>query len=616
MGRSVSRGLLFAIISLFVVSCGDQSLFMSLKGDAADIQVTSVTDGQLVAIGKSIPLTVAAQDAAKRRDLEMDVTLSSSSGASVWHDRRAVPALNAELAIELPELAPGQYRLDIVIYSAGEQVQKKSSTFFVVKDGWSIAGIKSFPALITTATSVLLKAELVSPKGADPWLRWTWKGKVLAKGNLASGLGQILWTAPADEGVYTIRLEAFPAAPAAGSDYPFASQLSLSTDIFVSAGKAMAKGNLGPEESYLSLLHMSGTLADTGTGARGRGAATALGTPEVVSGEDGFGYRLDQSSGISLPWLTLPIEKGLLKPFTISIGVSFADFAAGGNILSMGSSDGSLALSISLEPSARAPQARLTAGSATVLTFLMPGKALSQGQRYLLSLSIVPQGKNLTAQWFLDGLQVASAAVASPSTAFSGEGTTTIGGVKGFAGTVDEYGVFVKDAQGRPSPDTGLYAWAAERRFGSSLVMAEGFDGIYAPAGFELQKGAQLAAGTLVLTAGATVDLPPMALDRLPLDFQADLASGSVPAATLILRWEGDAGPGFEVTLPAKDGAVTFRLSASDQTLAFSSAGVKPAILPARPQPDTRLLARLGNPSDATSALIIEQILVLNDVQQ
>jgi hypothetical protein len=616
MGRSVSRGILFVCVFLFLISCGDQSLFMSLKGDAADIQVTSVADGQLVAIGKSIPLTVAAQDAAKRRDLEMDVTLTSSSGASVWHDRRAVPALNAELAIELPELAPGQYRLDIVIYSAGEQVQKKSSTFFVVKDGWSIAGIKSFPALITTATSVLLKAELETPKGADPWLRWTWKGKVLSKGSLAAGLGQILWTAPTDEGVYTIRLEVFPAAPTAGLDYPFTSQLSLSTDIFVSAGKALAKGNLGPEESYLSLLHMSGTLADVGTGARGRGEAAPTGTPELVSGEDGFGYKLDQSSGISLPWLTLPIEKGLLKPFTVSVGASFADLAAGGNIISMVSSDGSLALSISIEALARAPQARLTAGSATVLTFLMPGEALSQGQRYLLSLSIVPQGKNITAQWFLDGLQVASTAVASPSTAFSGEGTTTIGGVKGFAGTVDEYGVFVKDAQGRPSPDTGLYAWAAERRFGGSLLMAEGFDGIYAPAGFALQKGAQLAAGSLVLPAGAAVDLPALALDRMPMDFQADLASGSEPAATLILRWEGDTGPGLEVILPAKEAAVTFRLSASDQTFAFSSTGIKPAILPARPQPDTRLLARLENPSDAKAALIIDQVLALNDVQQ
>ena len=70
--------------------------------------------------------------------------------------------------------------------------------------------------MITTTASVMLKAELDIPAGADPYLRWSWKGKVLAKGTLGNGFGQILWVAPSDQGVYTITLELFPELASGG----------------------------------------------------------------------------------------------------------------------------------------------------------------------------------------------------------------------------------------------------------------------------------------------------------------------------------------------------------------------------------------------------------------
>ena len=229
-----------------IASCGDQSLFMSLNSTISDLQVTTVNDGQVLTDGKGVPLTVSVQDTSKATDLEMEVTLSSPSGATVWHNRQTVPAVNQQLYIQPPSLPSGQYRMDVVIYSSGEVAQKKTSNFFVATGSWRIAGIKSYPPVIGSSGKVLLKADLQYPDGTDPWLRWSYKGKVIQKGLLSKGLGKILWTVPADEGVYTIMLEMFTAAPSADSDYSFPSSISLSTDVYVSTGSQSGPGTWAP----------------------------------------------------------------------------------------------------------------------------------------------------------------------------------------------------------------------------------------------------------------------------------------------------------------------------------------------------------------------------------
>ncbi|MGA2642963.1 MAG: hypothetical protein ABSG21_18925, partial [Spirochaetia bacterium] len=58
---SARRALLVPIFAL-LVSCGDQSLFMSPKTDAAALQIISASDGQVFASGKSVPLMISSQD--------------------------------------------------------------------------------------------------------------------------------------------------------------------------------------------------------------------------------------------------------------------------------------------------------------------------------------------------------------------------------------------------------------------------------------------------------------------------------------------------------------------------------------------------------------------------
>lgn len=608
--------LLLAIVIL--ASCGDQSLFMSTKSTTTDLQITSITDGQVIANGGSVPLTITAQDTSKNRDVEIEVTLSSSTGESVWHNRLAV-TLNEQTGIDLPNtLAAGLYKLDYVLYSAGEVVQKKSVSFFVAADGWKISGIKSFPPVITSAATVMLKAELEIPSDANPYLRWTWKSKSIAKGMLADGLGQILWVVPSDAGVYTVMLEVFPAAPSSGTDFSFTSALALSTDIVVSSSTTAGRNDLGPDSSYLSLLHMQASLADTGAGAKkaGKTAALPIGSPQVVTLEDGFGYRLAGSTGIQVPWLALPMDGGVLKPFTVSLGASFDDLTTAANMVVASASDGSLTLAITMDPAAGGPHATLSVPGATPLVIPWPGPALSPKQRYLLSLSIVPLGTSLTAQWFLDGAQVSVMSVQYALPGVKQDGTVTIGGDKGFAGVVDEFGVYFQDAAGRPSPDPDLYARAQGKQLGSSVVLADGFDGIFLSSGFALEGKGELSAGSLVLQAGSGVSLPPIKLSGSPLTLTAGLSADSSRSVKLGVAWEGSTQPAQTVPLTADASGLRFTIAADGLSLKVpSGTGEKTVTLPASDNETGNLLLTLENPSDAKSALVMNQVLVVKEKQ-
>jgi hypothetical protein len=613
MLSTLARNALVIPLIALVVSCGDQSLFMSPKTETADLQIISATDGQVYGSGTTVPLMISSQDTTKNRDLEIDVTVGTAAGESVLHSRSTTP-VNEKSPIALPaNLSAGQYRLDLVLYSAGEIVQKKSVSFFVAQEGWKITGIRSFPPVITSGATVMLKAELDTPGAANPYLRWTWKGKVIKKGMLSAGLGQILWDVPGEGGVYTVTLELFPSAPPAGSDFPFTSSLSLSADIVVSGGPGLLRGRLGPPPSFQSLLRLQASLADAGAGARKIGKTTALmiGSPEVVSLENGFGYRLDGSSGIRVPWLAIPSEAGNLKPFTISLGVSFDDVGSANNIVTAVTLDGSFSLVIAMNPETSAPEGRITSGGMPPVVIPWGGPVLSPKQRVLLSLSIVPRQAGLTAQWFLDGVQVSRMGAAYPVAGLKQEGSITIGGEKGFKGIVDEFGVYSQDSAGRPSTDPDLYARAQAERYGSRLVLADGFDGLAVTNGFAIAGKGQLTSGDVDLAAGARLSLPPLRTGQ-EVAVAAGLSPSSGRSAVLLLQWEGSSSRGVAVPLAADSQGFMFRIASDGLSVVVPSAeGEKAMKIPAPEGNGSSLLVSLENPRDARSDLVIESVLAL-----
>ncbi len=606
--------LLLSLLGL-MFSCGDQSLFMTLNSTPSDLQVTTVLDGQVLTDGRGVPVTVSAQDTSKTRDLEMDVTLTSPTGQAVWHTRQSVPALNEQLYVQPPSLANGQYKMDLVIYSSGEVAQKKSASFFVAAGGWKIAGIKSYPPVSTSAARVLLAADLQYPSGADPWLRWSWTGKVIQKGSVSQGLGKILWTVPADEGVYTITLEMFPVAPSTDSDYSYSSSISLSTDVYVSSGSRAGPGDLGSADSYLTLLRLQGTLDDAGVGAKkaGRSSATAIGSPEIVTTETGFGYRLASGAGFSLAWLALPVDGGSLHPFTASFGISFDSFSAQNTILVASATDGSFSFTISVDGNTHAPQATLqTSGSQQPVVIPWSGPGLLTGQRYLLSLSIIPEGQSIIALWFLNGELQSSRTVSFISNAVSSDGTTVIGGPNGFSGVIDEFGIYARDEQGRSSPDPDQYQRIAKRKYGQNLLFASGFEGISLPAGMSVEGKATMAPGSVTVPPDSALAFP--GVKPAAISLTVDLSADSSRSAVVRLSWAGDQSAAADIPVTSEGGDLKLKMAVNGQSLSVSSSGgEKTLAIPGSAGGSPTLVVRVVNPQTARAPVIVLRVLAFNE---
>ena len=595
---------------MVLLSCGEQPFLLSTASETTDLQIQSVSDGQVVSSGKDLQLTIATQSADKHQDLEMEVTITSASGASVYHLRQAVPDLNKAVPLTAPDLPVGQYRMDVVVYSAGDAIQKKSSSFFVAPDVWRIAGIKSFPPVITAAANVLLRAELEIPSGADPYLRWSWKGKIISRGQLSKGLGQILWQTPADDGVYTVLLEMFPSAPTDGTDFPFTSSLSLSTDIYVSGKGVAGKGDLADKASYLSLLRLQASLVDDGTGAaRGHPSATAVGNPQIVAAGTSFGYHLDGASGFQLPWFALPVTGGSLQPFTVSVGLSLEDFQGSGNLVNAVASGG-LTVQIVVDGVTRMPSARIATGADTGIEIPWTGPGLERNQRYLLSLSVAPQRSTLTAQWFLDGTQVSVWTGAFSSPEASQDGQTTIGGSGGIVGVVDEFGVYDKDASNRAATDPDLFHRAEESQLGTAMVLADGFDGLYLSDGF-VSSGGVVGGGALTLPPDASVSLPAVGLAGAPLDVSVALDAASTPSVGLRLFWAGETDPTAESAIAVNGSRLQLRVAADGRTVTVYPGPDQATLsLPGGTRANAKLVIQLGNPKTSQGPVILQQVLV------
>lgn len=614
MRLKTAPALLLAALLIVLASCGSDSLLLSMGRDTSDLQINSLADGQVVSASSPLALELTSRSGEAQKDLEMEVSLSSPEGRSVWKSQRiASPVLNEELSLELPDLPTGQYLLEITVFAGGEQIRRKSSTFFIAGEAYAITGIKSFPPVITSDSTVLMRAELAIPKTADAYLRWSWKGKVFAHGLVSAGTTEALWTAPAEEGVYSIHLELFPTPPPAGSDFPFSSSILLSTDLYVTSGARPASGDLSPAESYLSLLHLQGSLKDAGAavGRPDHGDALFVGSPQIVRINDSFGYSLDGKTGISIPWFVLPVEAGALKPFTISIGLTPGGPEAGGRLLTVTTVDSGFSLVVTVDLATRAPRAILAAAGQPEFTVPWEGSSgLPADRRSLLSLSILPRGGLLEAAWFLDGVPVARVAAEASFAGMKTEGGTVIGGAGGFVGIVDEFGVYIRDDQGRASTDPDLFARAALESHGDALMLAEGFDGPFLPKGFA-PTGAHVASGTLVVPAGAEVGLPPVVMTADEIGFQIALGPHSATTALLQLAWEGDASPALEVPLTAESGTLAFAIAGGATAVLLPASGRDKSVkIPPAVDRGAALVARLAEPKDAGSALVMESLIV------
>jgi hypothetical protein len=147
---------------------------------------------------------------------------------------------------------------------------------------------------------------------------------------------------------------------------------------------------------------------------------------------------------------------------------------------------------------------------------------------------------------------------------------------------------------------------------GDALVIAEGFDGPYLPAGFGAEVRVELDGGTLVVPAGANVDLPPVVVGADSVEYRATLAPGSASDARLALIWEGSSAPAVEAALTADAGVLAFTVTSGAAAVTIPSAGGEKSLKVEQPTgPGNALVVRISEPSDARSPLLVDSLLAL-----
>jgi hypothetical protein len=315
--------------------------------------------------------------------------------------------------------------------------------------------------------------------------------------------------------------------------------------------------------------------------------------------------------GILIPWMVLPIGAGTKKPFTVSLSVR-PEAEDKTRLLQIQNGDGSFSFTIDTDKESLSPELVISVSGSP--DFAIPSNALMEkDKRHLLSVSIVPLSNGgFSVQWFLDGEQTAQAVSSQPFAQLNGDGKAIIGGSTAFKGTVDEFGVFVKDEKGRDSPDPSLYQREAERINGQALVLAEGFDGIALPTGFAVKGTAAPLApvrGVLSLPPAAVLELPALRLGGAGIEAKIELGQGSAQEALFGLRYKGAEETFLETKIPARNGTLSFTLQ--DGQLTFGGPDEAQTLKLAAPNKPADLILTAANPKEAKAPLVVDHILVI-----
>ncbi len=486
----ISGILLLIILLSLIVSCGGY-FFGPGDEESHTLEILSLSNGSTLQKGEPVFFNINTPEN-NEPPSSLDINLYSSDGekiAGLSMDNDEIAEEEPSLELENLNLETGLYEIEFILYGLDTILVERRLLFFYVEGVYAVQGVEASLPVIFPGAKVLLIANVEAPENSDPYIRWKQNQIVLANGRLKDGLDRIYWSAPEEEGIYSLTVELFPVLPPSDIDYDFISSTLMDMELYVSSS-AKSDNDLGPRERYFSLLHLNGTLADSGmfipNNEKGRIDAEEQGILEPVAREGNLGYRIANSSGFLIPRFILPVEDGRLQPFSLSLGLILESLNENARFIRIvsevpevsGENDFSLELYLNEENGDFTPAALMNLQS---LEIQNPSgiRPLDTGKRYLLTLSLFPSAdaQSFELVWYLDGIEYKRLQFDIPLDGFNTDGTTRIGGEGGFNGILDEIGVYYRNSEGEPSPDTNLFFSRMKQKYGARLVYANGFDG-------------------------------------------------------------------------------------------------------------------------------------------
>ncbi len=323
--RILPISLVLAAFALVITGCGDLNAVISADGSYrldALIGTQSLEDTALVRQGDPLRPVFLSKVADDPDLVGLAVILKDERGAVlsdevVYKLRSARTAADGEAvlwvsrldeqlpAFSLPEdLPPGSYSLDFRVLGTRGGLSESSMTFYYLKDVLFSAGsLRSYPPgegpaatapLFPPSVRLLLEMPVEAGPELDPYIRWTFKGKIIAEGKLSDGARFLLWETPKAEGFHEVRAEVFPYRPPSGDG----GRYGMSKRLSVAVSKAAPiPGDSEKGAAHLRLYRFLGTLADE-LAASDELAGT--GTPAWLPGSDSYGLALGEAAAYTL----------------------------------------------------------------------------------------------------------------------------------------------------------------------------------------------------------------------------------------------------------------------------------------------------------------------------
>ncbi len=537
--------------------------------------VVSLEEGQTLLAGEIIDITVIFSAITSRSSAGGDTTPTAVLTIELRHagdpgNDEVLFGLDLPVSADEPipplslddlDLESGEYTLMFQLDPNDGATVSRAVTFYYATSEYAIRGVHSDSPIILPLSTVILSAEIASPEDSDPFIRWMQDGEILTQGYLSEGAAVVPWTAPEEEGIYTVRVDLYPVLPADDAEPP----LSMIADLYVFRSDDEFLGDLQPEESYYALLHLSGDLSDAGA-RPGSAEVPAEFTTEdelrLVTRGMVIGYELDGQGGIQVPELLLPLTEDAVQPFTLTLGFTPLDAVASTVLLDTRGESG-VYLRVAFDE-----DGILVAdiGTAKQSLRLSSGTDFSTvGQRRVVSLSLFPEvpetevpedeedAAGFRAVWFVEGVESGDAHVTMDIGQSDAAGMTLIGGPGSPRGIIDEVGVYYKDPEGNPSPDPDIYrTWWLKTDPGAH-VFADGFDGMYLSSLYDTTGTVGIGEGVLEVGADSWVQVPAFSIGGKPVEIQVQLA-GSLPATgSVSFDWNGSDTPLFSTAGGTED---------------------------------------------------------------
>lgn len=537
------------ISSLFLFSCSQESPFLPVSGIEDSVVLgISVQPGRVLnpEVEDSIDIDFSYDETSVLPET-LEVALLDSSGNLVGEPVIIEGKdLDGDLpSIDTASLEDGFYSVRLRVYdNAGQLIKETITPFFDSRIPIQIRGVDVYPPEFLPGSSGFLFPDVDAP--GDVWIRWSLGDTILSSGLLDSYRQGLIWKAPESEGVYTVRMEVFPFPPV--SSYGFSSDQYADIEIFVTDGVAADRYDLGSGENTSVLLNLNGTLRNDGSY---KSDPYFIGSPVPKLVGSGFGYSFESGDGIGMDTNILPAEDGNLSPFSAVFRVSPGDSSYGKKILTVEDENGILFfVEIGKDGfySASLLQESGFAVSGSAINFLDAGEVV---------VDVVPMEDSVRFIWYADGKYSGSSTSDYSPAGVSGtrEGKTVLGGPEGFSGFIDYFGLYYRNSADLPDLDNSIFNRMVGRLPGKgSVVLAEGFDGLYLPEEIEKLNGTVdglgVDQGALVVAPGYEAVLFESGLDFTSLEFDMDIPDSDISGELFFVLSDGTGNSGEEMVFP------------------------------------------------------------------